>query len=403
MPVQIADRFDIQGILQTTAGEPVGFAKNIFLLDTDEVPVDRRVLEVTQSDFADLLDSNGLPYAYAATHFSQKRTPESLLIGRWAKTASETYTNMGSDYVKVLADWVAVTDGTFTVFEAGTPATFDEITAVTFAGATSLDQIPGILTDAIQAVATPNVTGLDTAVFSFDVFNRLVLTMPATGEAAATVDVKALAIPAGTDLAVLFLDSSNTVIVPGLDSETITDAIQITNDIDNTGYFVTAKFDDDKATKATEILAFAAKIESMTKLGVVMADDADIIDSSKTADIFSQLQTLGYKRTLGLYYESIALRSTTFPDSAGLAAVMPAAEGTTKFCQEALAGVTASGYIADLSSGATNIVRGKGGNVVEHVGGVMYWFDGLTFGGEQLRTLLGRHWFTTTIGHRVQS
>ena len=398
--VQIADRVDVQAILQTSTVAQVGFGKNLFIIDSDEIPVDRRVYEVTKNDYADELSSSGLPYAYAQTHFSQKRTPDSLQIGRWAKTASETYLNLGGGYTQTLATWTAITDGSFTVYEVDTPATLDDITGLNFSGMTDISQLPGIIETALQAVAVPNVSGLDTATVFFDVFGRLTIKMPNTGASAATINIKPVSPASGTDISTL-LDYTNGVPVAGLDAETITDAIDAIQAKDNTGYFITAKFDDTKSTKNAEILAFAAKIESQEKLGVVLSDDILMLDTADTTNIGYQLKALNYKRTLGLYYESISSRPTMFPDSAGLGAVISATEGTVKFCQEELTGVNVSGYADPLSSAETEAVRGHGFNVVESVGGLLGWFDGLTVGGEEMRIMFGRDWFVTRIREAI--
>jgi hypothetical protein len=394
--VVIQDRIDVQAILQTSVAPQQGFGKNVFIIDADEIPTDRRVVEVTKSDYATTLDSSGLPYAYAQTHFSQKRTPDSLLIGRWAKAAAATYLNLGGSYTQTLATWTAISDGEFTVYETATPTNLDDITAIDFSGMTALSQLPAVLNAKLAALVGPTITGLDSAEFSFDVFGRLVLTMPGTGASAITVNIKPLAAGAGTDVAAL-MDYTEAVPVAGLDAETITEAIDAIEAKDNSGYFITAKFDDVKATKEAEITLFCAKIEAMEKLGVFLTDDVLCKDSGDTTNIIYAMNALSYKRTMGIYYESIALRPTIFPDSAGLGAVIPATEGTTKFCQEALVGVGTSGYASPLSKAESDAVNGHGGVVVETVGGSTYWFNGLTVGGEEMRIMMGRDWFVTRI------
>lgn len=396
--VQIEDRVNVQALLQTSVAAQVGFGKNVFIIDSDEVPTDRRVLEVTRSDYATTLDSSGQPYAYAATHFSQKRTPDSLLIGRWAQAAANTFTVAGSAWTQILATWVAITDGTFKVFEVDTPANSDDITGLDFSGMTALSQLPAVLNAALAALVGPTITGLDTAEFSIDAYGRLVLTMPTTGASAVTVNIGVQG--TGTDVATL-MDYTNATPVAGLDAETITAAIDAIEAKDTTGYFVTAKFSDVKATKEAQIALFCAKIESMTKLGIFLTDDVLCLDSADTTNIIYTMAALGYKRTLGLYYESIALRPTIFPDAAALGAVISAAEGTVKFGQEALVGVGVSGYVDSLSNSETDAVIGHGGNVIELVGGVTYLFNGLTLGGEEMRIMMGRDWFVTRIGEDI--
>ena len=394
--VVIQDRIDVQAILQTSVAPQQGFGKNVFIIDSDEVPTDRRVVEVTKSDYATTLDSTGQPYAYAQTHFSQKRTADSLLIGRWAQAAAKTFVNAGPSWTQILATWTAITDGEFTVYEVDTPTNLDDITAIDFSGATALSQIPAILNAKLAALVGPTITDLENAEFSIDVYGRLVLTMQTTGAAATTINIKPLAAGAGTDVATL-MDYTEAVPVAGLDAETITEAIDAIEAKDNTGYFVTAKFSDVKATKEAQITLFCAKIESMEKIGVFLTDDVLCTDSAATTNIIHTMKALSYKRTTGIYFESIALRPTIFPDAAGLGAVIPATEGTVKFCQEALVGVGTSGYVDPLSKAESDAVNGHGGVVVETVGGSTYWFDGLTVGGEEMRIMMGRDWFVTRI------
>jgi len=385
--VQIEDRVDVQAILQTAVPPADSFAKNLFLIDSAEVPTDKRVVEVTRSDFADVFDSTGLAYAYAQTHFSQKRTPDSLLVGRYIKAASPTYSIMGGDYETTLAIWTAISDGSLAVDLNGTPT---DVTGIDLASATTLEQVWALITAAIQAVFAD--TSAELAVDNFD---RLVFTSPGNTGATNTVQLKPVSPATGTDLATL-LDYLNQTPVAGSAAESIVDAIDAVEAIDSSGYFITMN----SYTEA-DLLLFAGKIESMEKIGIVMSDDTDIKDPAKTDDPFSQLKALGYKRTAGIYYESISSRPTMFPDSAGLGAVMPAKEGTTKFCQEALVGVTGSGYSSPLSKGESDVVNDKNGMVVEFVGDVTYWFDGLTFGGEEIRIMLGRDWFVSTIRNAI--
>jgi ABC-type arginine transport system ATPase subunit len=66
-------------------------------------------------------------------------------------------------------------------------------------------------------------------------------------------------------------------------------------------------------------------------------------------------------------------------------------------------GVTTSGFYAPLSLADTQTVTSKGGNVIERVGGFTYLYDGLVFGGEEFRIMLGRDWFQNLIAARIHS
>jgi hypothetical protein len=53
--VQTVDRVDVQALLQTAVVVPASLRKAVYFIDTDEIPLDRRYVEVTKSDFADTL------------------------------------------------------------------------------------------------------------------------------------------------------------------------------------------------------------------------------------------------------------------------------------------------------------------------------------------------------------
>jgi hypothetical protein len=397
--VQIQDRVNVQAILQTAVFVPLDLKKAAHFVDSAEIPVDRRYVEATRSDFADLFDENGIPYNYAALHYSQKRLPASLQIARWIRSASKPYWIAGA-HNTTLATWAAISAGSFRVSVSGTPATFDDVTGVDLTAATALSQIPGILTAKLAALTSPNVTGLDDAVFSFDVYGRLILTMPGTGAAAIAPVVGVAA--SGTDLSVL-MDATNGETIPGYDAESIGAAIDALRAVDDTAYFYTLTPDTDNTTREGQILAFAAKIETLNKLGVWTTADTGCKDSSDDGDIMSQTQALGYSRTMGIYYEAIATRPLMIPEAAALGAVIPADEGTVSFAQEALTGVTASGFSAPLSAAQTAVIKGKGGNVIESVGGFTYLYSGQTANGEEFRIMLGRDWFVQRIAAGIFS
>lgn len=400
LAVTTQDRVDIQAILQTSVAIPASLRKAAYFIDASEIPLDRRYVDVTKTDFADQLASEGLPYAFANLHFSQSRKPQSLQIARWAQAASNPYWVAG-DYETTLATWVAVTAGSFEVAVSGTPLTNDEVTGVDFSSCTALSQVATVLTTATQAAGS-NVTGLDTAVWSFDIYGRLILTMPGTGASAVAVTI----VPAatGVDISATLLDATNGTTVVGIDAETIAEAIDALRAVDDTAYFYTANFttSTDEA-RATEILSMAAKVEALSKVCVITADDTDIKNSAVDTDIFSQLQALGYKRTMGIYFENISDRPKIIPEAALLGCVIPADEGTVSFADEDLTGITGSGFLTPLTKGLTDVVAGgagavgKGGCVIEQVAGYTYLYKGLAFGGVEFRLIVGRDWFINTI------
>lgn len=399
--VTLEDRVNVQAILETAVAVPASLRKAVYFIDDPEIPVDLRYLEVTKSDYANYFASTGYPYAYANLHFSQKRIPASLQVARWAQAASNPYWVAGSAYNTTVATWAAISDGSLRVALADTPATYDDVTGIDLSGVTSMDNLVTALNAELAAFTPVNITGLDSAEFSYDSTGRLILTMPGTGASAVSVTI--LDGSAGTPLYTL-LDGANGLTQDGLDAESIVDAIDALRAANDTGIFYTAKFTTASASaRATEILAMAGKVEALNKFAVVTADDTDIKNSAVTTDIFSQLDTLAYKRTMGIYFEAISSRPKLIPEAAVLGCVIPAEEGSTAFNQEDLTGMNASGYSAPLSKAQTDVIVTKGGNVIESVAGYTYLYNGNTFGGVELRIMVGRDWFLNTIASAVFS
>lgn len=397
--VTLEDRVNVQAILETAVAVPASLRKAVYFIDATEIPLDLRYIEVTKSDYASTFDSTGFPYAFANIHFAQKRVPASLQVARWAQAASNPYWVAGSGYETTVATWAAISDGSIRVALADTPATYDDVTGIDLTSVTSLDNLLTALNAELAAFTPVNITGLDSAVFSFDINNRLVLTMPGTGASAVSVTI--LDGSAGTPLYTL-LDGDNGATTDGIDAESIADAVDALRAVDDTGIFYTAKFTTASAgARATEILSLAGKTEALNKFAVITADDTDIKNSAITTDIFSQLDTLAYKRTLGIYFENISDRPKIIPEAAVLGAVIPAQEGSVSFHHEDLTGVGTSGYSAPLSKAQSDVVESKGGNVIETVAGFTYMHEDLTFGGVELRIMVGRDWFLNTIASGV--
>jgi hypothetical protein len=392
--VQISDRVDVQAILQTAITPAAGFGKNLFMVDSDEIPVDLGVVSVTKSDFADYFDEAGVVYQYCLSHFSQKRIPASLLLGRYvpvigSPSAAEAV-SVFRDYETDVAVWEAIDDGSLAVdMNGSTPV---DITGIDFTGVTSLEQVWAIITAEIQAYGMPVSSGI----LKIDNFGRLVFSVPGVLIGAGNVTGLIAVTPGtGTDISAMLGTAVNN---HGVDGGTAGAELDRLLSINNSAYFITLKTaGTTTAAIAAEALSFCARIESLEKIGGVVVADANIKDPANTTNIFEVLKSAGYKRSFGIYFENITARPTVCPDAASLGCVIPAAEGTTKFAQEQLVIGGVSGYAAPLTKAETDAVIDHGGNVIERVGEVNYMFPGLTFGGEEIRIMLGRDWFVTRI------
>jgi hypothetical protein len=384
---EIRDHVDIQAILQTANVPRASFGLGLFLVDDDQIPIDTRFRYTTKTSFSDDFTSGTVPHDYSNVYFAQKRTPDKLMIGRWAKVATAPFFVSGPGYETDYLAWKAITTGAFKITDSG--ANSDDVTGLDFSTITALSQILGILNAALAALVGPNVVGLDSASFSFDSLGRLVLTMPTAGASEPTISMGAPG--SGTDISETHFDASNGSSPAGVDAEEPGDAIDEISDLDNSWYNLQERGTDD-----TQKEDLATKIEALEKLYDLVSWNPDAKNPAVSTDIGSVLKALGTKRTLGIYTE----HSDQYPDSAFAGAVLPAEEGTTSFAYEALTLVTDSGLNKPLTVSERIALADKGYCWIETVGET-YLYDGITLGNEEKRIMLGRDWFVARIAEDI--
>jgi hypothetical protein len=354
------------------------------LVDDDQIPLDVRFVYTTQSTWDTDFNSSTKPYDYSNVFFGQKRIADKMMVGRWAKVATNPYWVAGSSYETDYLVWKAISDASFAVTD-GTNT--DDVTAVDFSSITSLAQVPTVLTTAIQAIAVPNVTGLDTSEFKFDSLGRLTLVMSTTGAAAASVSVEPVSPTVGTDVAVL-MDYTNGSSVAGIDAEEPTDALTAISQLDDSYYNVQIREES-----SAQAVALATYIEGKKKLCDLFVTDSDAKNAGATTDVGYLIKQLSLKRTTVFYHEHVA----QYPDGAVAGAVLPASEGTTNFAWEGLALVSDSGLTQPLTPTERSALKAKGYVWIETLGDNTYMYDGLTSAGNEKRIMLGRDWFVSRI------
>ena len=381
---EFSDHIDFQTILQTSVAPEVSLSTQLLLVDDDQIPIDTRYRFFTQDSYKTDLTSGTVPYDYSQKYFSQALVAPLVMIGRWAKVATNPSFVCGPNYETTLATWVAETAGSFKVVDnAGTPNE-DEVTGVSFAAATSLAQVATILTAAIQAIATPNITGLDTSEFVFDSPGRLVLKMSTSGAAAASVSITTAA--SGSDISVPLLDAPNGTIVAGLDAEEPTDALTAISAIDNSYTNIHIR-----GESAAQQLALAAYVEATKdKLLDLWVSDAAAKNAALETDIGFLTKAAGYTQTNCIYSE----RTTEYGDACAAGRFLPAAPGTAMFSWNKLVGVNESGNPNPLSASDRVALEAKGYSWFEtYSTGDTILYNGLTAGGIEKRVMIGKIWF----------
>lgn len=104
-------------------------------------------------------------YNAAALYFGQKPQPTTLVIGRWLRTASAAI-NIGgilAPSAQVLANWTAITAGSFQITIDGSVQT---LSSLNFSSATNLNNVATIITTALSAGATCVWTGQNFEIIS---------------------------------------------------------------------------------------------------------------------------------------------------------------------------------------------------------------------------------------------
>lgn len=386
MCAEIVDHINFQTLLQTASAPRASFGIGLFLVDDPQIPVDVRYRYTTKNSKEDDFDSGTVPRDYADVYFNQSIIAEKLMVGRWAKEATNPTFVCGPGYEKDFEAWKAVADGSFMVLDNTTPTPeMDEILGTDLTSITSLSQVPTVLTAKIQAIVTPNIVGLDTSEFEFDSLGRLVLKMSTSGAAAKSVHITNTG--SGTDLALTFMDSDNGSIVAGIDAEEPTDAKAAIKALDNTFYNIQIRGED-----ATQAQALAADVESDEKLLDLFITDAAAKNPASESDVPFLLKALSYRRTNCIYTE----KTTEYPDAAAAGNFLPAKEGTKQFEWKPLVGVTDSLETFTNETADRAALKAKNCSYLESLGNVVILYNGLTSGGIEKRIMLGRDWFNAT-------
>jgi len=388
----ITEFVNVSAVLQTAVAPRTSFGIGLFLVDDSQIPIDQRYKYVTPSDWDDLTSGTD-PYSFSNVYFGQKRQAQKLMLGRWVSSASEPYFVCGThetDY----AVWELVSDGSFTVSD-GTST--DVVTGVDFDGITALSQVATVLTAAIQAIGSPNITGLDTATFEFDSEDRLILKHSATGASAATLSI--VSGGGGTDLtSSTYMDVSNGFSQAGLDAEEPTEALTAISELDDSYYEVMCE----RSLTTTQQVAVGSYVNAKKKQCILVYSNTDAKSAGTSTDLGSQCADLALSRTMCVYSE----HSDEWPDAAIAGCVLPASEGTTEFAMEVLALVQESGLAADgtskpLTTTEISVLEGKKYNRIAKVGDNIFNTDGMNANGTEHRIMLGKDWFEARIQEDV--
>jgi hypothetical protein len=375
---------EIQDFASLTIGLTVNpasqanFSVPLLMVDSEDVPIDKRYIITTRSSKDTDLTADSAQLAWAGAVWGQNYNPAQAYIGRWVSAASSPYIVFGSPGTNITT-WAAVADGTLRITDGTND---DDLTALSFAAVTDLDDVAQVIETALQAIAIPNITGLDTATCEVDQFNRIIIKNSTTGSAAA--GISAAAEGTGTDLnGSDYLGSSFSQ--DGLDAETLTTAANLVFALDNTPFIL-----NEIGANTAQQVAFATGMNSLKKFLLLVVNDTDAKDSAISTDTGYQLNALGYNRCFVMYTE----HTTQYPDGALCGEVYPQDEGAVHLAFTPLTGLSESGLAADgttvkpLTATERAALEAKGYDYLVKPSTVTHFTNGLTPGGNEARIMV---------------
>lgn len=278
--------------LQPLAAARRGFGTLLIAGDSNVIDGSERLrsyvdIESVASDFG----TSAPEYLAASLYFGQSPRPDSLMIGRWVRTATSALLKGGilTAAEQTLSNWTAITSGSFKVTIDGTEKT---VTGMNFSAVTNLNGVAS----AINASLTGGTIAWDGSRFTITSSTTGVTSTLGYASAAST----------GTDISGLLKLTSSTALapVPGYAAETPVEATAIF--ANQSGMWYGLSFAASTMPSESQYLAVGAFIESasITRIFGVTETDTRVLDATYTSDLASEFEALGYKRTCVQFSEN---------------------------------------------------------------------------------------------------
>jgi hypothetical protein len=368
--------------LSVTPPASAGFSVPLLLVDTEDVPLDRRYIITSRSAYAtDLTADSDAKNWCAGVWGGSSLNPSMAYIGRWVSTATSPYFVCGSPatFDSSWATGTPITDGTLDIKVGSTTS---NVTAIDLTGDTSWADV----CDSIEAG-----TGFPADVtVTVDVLGRIIFTNTAgTGEAQDAISV--LSNGAGTDLTdPEYLNiASNSFAVAGMDAEDPDDALAAIKALDDTPFVCSVR-----GASIAQTVSLAAALPTYKMVGEFVINDTDAKNSGATTDVGYQLEGVANKNVHLIYSE----HTTENPDAEVIGAGYPRPEGKWSSAFIGLSASHQSGLdvdgITDKSLTDAEIValKAKGYDYLDKPSNAVHCCTGLTPSGAEMRHRIAFYW-----------
>lgn len=291
MSLSVSDVVNVSVVLSPIAAATRNFGSLLILGSSTVIDTTERLrlyssLDGVVTDFG----TNSQEYKAAALYFGQTPQPSVLYVGRWAQTATAAVLHGGvlTAAEKAIANFTAITSGGLRITIDGT---LKSLTGINLSAQTNLNGVASALTTALGGAGT--VTW-NASLGRFDVVSATTGTSSTITYATAPVS--------GADISALLKLQTGQASAPvaGIAAETLLSAVTTVADksTDWYGLYVAAT-----GVADADVLAVAGFIEGTgnSRIYGVTIQNTQVLDSTVTNDLASQLKGLGYKRTFTQY------------------------------------------------------------------------------------------------------
>lgn len=372
--------------LSVTPPASAGFSVPLLLVDTEDVPLDRRYLITARASYADELTADSDAYNWAAALWSQNYNPSQAYIGRWASTATSPYFVCGSP-APFGDTWTAVTAGDFAITDGGST---EKLSTGSMASCQSLADVCSVIQAAVR-VSTTFADDLADATVSIDALNRIVIKSSKTGALATVYSIVAPTDGTGTDITgENYLNiASNAFSTAGIDAEDPDDAMAAVLALDDTPFVICVR-----GASIDQTVSLANALPSYKKVGEFVITDDDAKNSALTTDVGYQLTASSNKNAHIIYTE----HTDQSPDAAIIGEVYPRPEGSASLAFNGISGCYESGLDADgttikpLTVSERTALENKGYDYLVKPVNSVHLRHGLTPAGVEMRHRIAFYW-----------
>ncbi|WP_110993113.1 DUF3383 domain-containing protein [Pseudomonas sichuanensis] len=290
----VSDVVSVQIVMSPKAAATRDFGALLILGASPVVDVTERIRQYSNLDGVVSDFGNTAPeYLAANLYYSQSPQPETLFVGRWAKTATAALLKGGalSADQQELDNFTAVTAGGMKITIDGT---VKALSAVDLSAVTNLNGVASAVTAKLGASGS--------CVWNAS-FSRFEITSATTGITSTITYAEAPT--SGTDISALLglVTGVASVPVDGVAAESLLDAVTALAGMSNAWYGLQVA---DASIPADDVLAVAAFIEGsgQSRIFGYTTQNPQALDGSITTDIASKLKAANYKRTFTQFSSS---------------------------------------------------------------------------------------------------